>query len=150
MICGEHGALARDALRRAHAEQLGACLDESDAARGAGAAVNREIGPYRIAAARAHDSPLRIGIDREDAHVAPFDFELVSEDAGDGRAYVLAHFRADDVHGHDAIAVDAVPNRGLEGARTPTPAAAPSVGAKPNVAAAPARPIRKTRRESAL
>ena len=52
-----------------------------------------------------------------DAHVAPVDFELIGEDAGDGRADVLAHFRADDVHGHDAIAVEAVPNRGFEGAR---------------------------------
>src|SRR5262245_55876391 len=114
---GEHRALARDTLRGAYAEQLGTRFDESDAASGTGAAVNREIEPYRFAAARAHDAPLRIGIDRRDAHVAPVDLEFVSEDAGDGRAYVLAHLRTRDVHGHDAIAVDAVPNGGLEGAR---------------------------------
>src|SRR5262249_10242098 len=112
------GALARDALRRIHPEQPGADLDESNPTRGASAAVNWEIKPHRIAAAGDHHAPLRIGIDREDAHIAPFDLELVSEDTGDGRAYVLAHFRAGDVHGHDAVAVDAVPNGGFEGART--------------------------------
>src|SRR5262249_61911638 len=117
LLCGDHGALARATLRRAHPEELGAGLDESDAARGTGAAVNREIERHRLAAACAHDAPLRIGIDRKDAHVAPVDFQLVSEDAGDGRAYMLAHFRAGDVHGHDAVSVDAVPNSGLERVR---------------------------------
>src|SRR5262249_28025488 len=117
LIGGDHGALARDALRRAHAEQAGARLDQSDPARGAGAAVDREIGRYRLAPASAHVAPLRIGIDQQDTHIAPVDLQLVSEDAGNGRADVLTHFRADDVHGHDAIAVEAVPNRGFEGAR---------------------------------
>ena len=112
-----HGALARDTLRRAHPEQPCAGLDESDAACGTGAAVNREIDPHRLAAAGLHEAPFRIGIDQQDAHVAPVDLELVGEDAGDGRADVLTHFRTDDVHGHDAIAVKAVPNRGFEGAR---------------------------------
>src|SRR5262245_34027109 len=72
-----------------------------------------------MAPARHHDAPLRIGVDRRDAHVAPFDLELVGEDAGEGRAYVLAHLRAGDVYGHDAVAVDTVPDRGLERARSP-------------------------------
>src|SRR5262249_60142583 len=77
----------------------------------------RKLDAHRLAAAGAHGAPLRIAVDRRNADVAPLDFELVSEDAGDGRADVLAHFRAGDVHGHDAVAVDAVPNSGLEGAR---------------------------------
>src|SRR5262249_59871054 len=60
LIWSEHRTLARDALRRAHAKQLGACLNESNPARGASAAVNWEIKPHRIAATRDHHAPLRI------------------------------------------------------------------------------------------
>src|SRR5215467_6583078 len=117
LICGEYGALAGGAFRRVHAKQLGASLDEGDAACSAGAAVNWEIGPHRRAAAGVHVPPLRIAIDQQDANVAPVDLELIREYASDGSADVLAHLCTDDVHGHDAIAVDAVPNGGFEGAR---------------------------------
>src|SRR5262245_9667679 len=117
LICGEHGALAGGAFRRVHIEQLGACLDKSDSPRGAGSAVKRKIDPHRRAAAGVHVAPLRIAIDHQDANVCPVDLELVSDDAGDGSADMLTHLRTDDVHGHDAIAVDAVPNGGFEGAR---------------------------------
>ena len=107
---------------------------------------------YRTAAARHHDAPLRIGVDGVDAHVVPVGFEFVGEDAGERRADMLAHLGADDVDGHDAVAVDAVPDSRIEGVaphhrRSAAQALPPS--AKPKDSPAPATPIRKPRRESA-
>ena len=119
----------------AHAEQLAPASISAMRPGRAGVAVRRKALPHRPAAAGDHQAPLRIGIDVDDAHLAPVGFQLVGEDAGDGGADVLAHLGADDVDGDDAVAVDACTRWWARSADLELPRAAPCAGAKPKVTA---------------
>ncbi len=96
------------------AGQFGALFDEGHAAGRAGLAEDGKTLPYRPAAAGDHQAPFRVGIDVDDPHLVPVGLELVGDDAGERGADMLAHLGADDVDGHDAAAIDAVPDCRLE------------------------------------
>ena len=97
------------------AERFCAGLDQRHAAGGAGLAVERIGLPDGPASAGDHQAPLRIRVDVLDAHIFPRRFEFIGEDARERRADMLAHLGADDVDGDDAVRVDRIPLRRLEG-----------------------------------
>ena len=116
---GHDRAVARQALLGRNVEQLCAFLNQCDPPGRARAAEDRKGCPNRIAAAGHHHAPLGIGVDCVDPHLRSVRLELIGQDAGKRRSDILPHLGADDVHGNDAVAIHAVPDRWLEAVRRP-------------------------------
>ena len=114
-MVGRHdGAVARRALLRGNAEKLCSHLYEGDAPSGARPAEYGKGLPDRPAAAGDHRTPLGVGVDRVEPHLVPVGLEFICENTGERGSHVLPHFSADDVHGDDAVVIDAVPDGRLE------------------------------------
>ena len=118
----DHTRAARDALLRGRAHQARACLDQSDAAGGAGAAHRVEV-HHRAPAAAGDDRAehgvveLRIVADEIDAHVAPGGAEFLGDDLRHRAGDMLAHVGLADIDGDEPVRRDRIPDRRIVGLR---------------------------------